>query len=212
MIRPRGNGRTAATLTSPVRKSVVDNPLRRGARGGRAGTAGRLLLGRRRLRVGLLRRAGLLAGTGFLAGPRTRPRIARAGLAGRPVARACGLFVGFAAVGAVEAAALEHDAYRVEELAQPARALVARGQRVIGEGLHDVEAVVALGARVAIGRHKYLRKMLSLFSTLSSQVLERPGELSHSPVGMTEVSPPCGVSTCVIRTSCSSDGNSPTNS
>ena len=68
-----------------------------------------------------------------------------------PVGRALGRL---AAVGAVEAAALEDHAHLAEQLAQTALALGALGQRVVAEGLHRVELVVALGARIGIGRHE----------------------------------------------------------
>ena len=58
-----------------------------------------------------------------------------------------------AAVGAVEARALEHHADGVEDLAQPAVALRALGQRVVGEALELLEGVAALGAGVLVGRH-----------------------------------------------------------
>ena len=58
-----------------------------------------------------------------------------------------------AAVGAVEARALEHHAHGVEELAQPAVALGADGQRVLAEALELLEGVAALGAGVLVGRH-----------------------------------------------------------
>ena len=58
-----------------------------------------------------------------------------------------------AAVVAVEAGALEDHADRVEELAQPALALRAVGERVVGEALDLLEGVAALGAGVLVGRH-----------------------------------------------------------
>ena len=58
-----------------------------------------------------------------------------------------------AAVGAVEARALEHHAHGVEQLAQPAVALGADGQRVVAEALELLEGVAALGAGVLVGRH-----------------------------------------------------------
>src|SRR5512144_91545 len=58
------------------------------------------------------------------------------------------------AVRAVEARALEHDADRGEQLAQPAPAGGALGQRVVGELLHHLEAFSARGAGVLVGRHR----------------------------------------------------------
>ncbi|GAA1481487.1 hypothetical protein GCM10009624_19270 [Gordonia sinesedis] len=62
-------------------------------------------------------------------------------------------------VGAVEPAALEDDADRIEQLAQLARALRAFGQRIVGERLVGVELVAALRARIRVGGHRYLRKL-----------------------------------------------------
>src|SRR5690349_15421128 len=87
-----------------------------GGRAARAGGPGRrvgLGLGRRRARVG--------AATG--------------GQRGRGAAAA--------GVGAVEAGALEDDTDGAEHLAQATLALRAGGQRVVAEGLHGLEAVVA---------------------------------------------------------------------
>ena len=58
-----------------------------------------------------------------------------------------------AAVVAVEAGALEDHADGVEHLAQPALALGAHGQRVVGEALHGLEEMAAVGAGVLIGGH-----------------------------------------------------------
>src|SRR5947209_11992304 len=146
MIGAPGNGKRRRAPAVPVGDGSVDNRLARGGRGGRRGAA-RRLLARRVLVAG----PALLARPALVAGLRTRRAFTGA------VGRALCLLAVLAAVGAVKAAALEHDADRIEQLAQPARALLARGQRVVGEGLHDVEAVVALGARVAVSRHENLR-------------------------------------------------------
>ena len=62
-----------------------------------------------------------------------------------------------AAVGAVEARALEDHADGVEDLAQPALALRAVGERVVAEALELLERVTALGAGVLVGGHGNLR-------------------------------------------------------
>ncbi len=74
-------------------------------------------------------------------------------------------------VGAVEAAALEHDAHGVEQLAQSSLALRALRQGVLGEGLEDLKAVIARGARVGVRRHGS-----SLVSTVGLRVpsIRRP--------------------------------------
>ena len=74
------------------------------------------------------------------------------GGAGGAVA-AAGAVGGGAAVVAVEARALEDHADGVEQLAQPALALWALGQRVVGEALELLEGVTALGAGVLVGGH-----------------------------------------------------------
>ena len=61
-----------------------------------------------------------------------------------------------AAVGAVEARALEDDADGVVELAQLAAARGALGQGVVGERLHDLQRLAAGGARVLVGGHGVL--------------------------------------------------------
>ena len=58
-----------------------------------------------------------------------------------------------AAVGAVEARALEDDADRGVDLAQLALAVRADGQRVVGELLNHFERLAALGALVLVRRH-----------------------------------------------------------
>ena len=58
-----------------------------------------------------------------------------------------------AAVVAVEAGALEHDADGAEHLAQPSRADRAHGQRVVGEALTHLELLAALGAGVLVDGH-----------------------------------------------------------
>ncbi len=58
-----------------------------------------------------------------------------------------------AAVGAVEAGALEHDTHGVEHLAQPTLALGAHREGVVGEALHDLEEVAAVVAGVLIRGH-----------------------------------------------------------
>ena len=75
------------------------------------------------------------------------------------------LLAGLTAVVAVEAAALEHHADLAEQLAQAPVALGALGQRVVAERLHHVELVVALGARIRIGRHEpsVMVKYLALY-------------------------------------------------
>ena len=60
---------------------------------------------------------------------------------------------GGAAVGLVEATALEGDADAPEHLAEVAAADGAFGQRSVAEGLHDLEFVVAVLAAVFVGRH-----------------------------------------------------------
>src|SRR5690606_25932538 len=112
-------------------------------RGGRGGGAGR---GARGARGAVLR---AVAG---------RARVGRAGVALAVVALGRNPATTGAAVGAVEAAALEHDPDRGEDLAQVAGASRALGQGGVGEGLHGLEAVVAGGAGVLVGRHVSLRR------------------------------------------------------
>ncbi len=71
-------------------------------------------------------------------------------------------FADLAAVGAVEAAALEHHPDGVEKLAQPTGALLACGQGIVGEGLDHIEAVAALGAGIAVSGHTNLRDGLNV--------------------------------------------------
>src|SRR5262245_43275032 len=121
------------TATCPRKACPVDNDSP-GDNSHRAASTGRNSAGDGRAGgAGATRRTGIRTRRGG-AGTAVRLR----GLAGGRGAAA--------AVGAVETAALEHDADRVEELAQLARALRADAQRLIGEGLNDVEAVVTLGA------------------------------------------------------------------
>src|SRR5512144_2746419 len=105
-----------------------------------AGVAGRLALRRLALcRLALCRLAFARPAVRGLTRPGPVPgRLSRA----RP------------AVRAVEARALEHDADRGEQLAQPAPAGGALGQRVVGELLHHLEAFSARGAGVLVGRHR----------------------------------------------------------
>ena len=74
-----------------------------------------------------------------------------------PLAGAAAEVLAVARIGPVEAAALEHHADRAVDLAQLAAAHRARGQRVVGECLHGLEAVAARGAGVLIGGHGVLR-------------------------------------------------------
>src|SRR2546423_14746772 len=119
MIDQRRNARRSPAGAVAPANPAVDNPLGRRARGGRCRA-----------------RAGLLAGAVLLARRRSRSVLVarrRTRVAGRrAVGRTLRLLAGLAAVGAVEAAALEHDADRVEELAQPPGALLACRQRVVG--------------------------------------------------------------------------------
>ena len=85
-------------------------------------------------------------------GARRRTRL------GRAVTRALGRL---ATVVAVEAAALEYHPDRAEQFAQPTRALLARGQRIFTECLDRIEAIVALGAGIAVSRHTNLRDGLN---------------------------------------------------
>ena len=110
-----------------------------------------------------------------------------------------------AAVGAVEAAALEHDPDRGEHLAEPAGALGAVGQRRVGEGLHGLEPVSAGGAGVLVGRHGFLR---SWHSHTESASLPRRDQ-SVPPSIVTPVS---GRSAAVTRRSCGSAGSASTSS
>ena len=57
---------------------------------------------------------------------------------------------GLAAVGAVEARALEDDADRAVDLAHRGAALRALGHRRVGEGLHQLELVLALGVGAGV--------------------------------------------------------------
>ena len=82
-------------------------------------------------------------------------RRGRVGLGGLAAGRRLG--AGRAGVGAVEARALEDDADRVEDLAQPPLARRALGQRLVGEGLHRLELVTARGAGVLVRGHVLLR-------------------------------------------------------
>src|SRR5215218_10386406 len=124
---------------------------RRSGRAGRRRAAGR----GSRLRAAGLRAAGLRAvrlRTVGLGAVRLRAvRLRTVGL-GAVLGRTVGRLL--AAVGAVEARALEHDADGVEDLAEPAGALRALGQGVVGEGLHGLEAVAALGAGVLVRRQR----------------------------------------------------------
>src|SRR5690606_24999855 len=105
--------------------------------GAGAGAGGARAAARRGL---LLRRAG----------------VARAGRAAGGAAG--GVAVRGAVVGAVEARTLEDHTDGVEELAQPAVAGGADGQRVVGEALELLEGVVALGAGVLVRGHgRFLR-------------------------------------------------------
>ena len=84
------------------------------------------------------------------AGRRARAAVTRR--PGRRGARARRRRAG-AAVGLVEAAALERDPGGVEHLLEPALAPRAHGERVLGERLDDLEAVAALGAAVFVRGH-----------------------------------------------------------
>src|SRR5205085_2133410 len=60
---------------------------------------------------------------------------------------------GGAAVGAVEAAALEDDAHRGEDLAQGSPAVGTLGEGLVPERLHDLEVLATLLAGVLVGGH-----------------------------------------------------------
>src|SRR5215471_2255997 len=60
---------------------------------------------------------------------------------------------GDTAIRPVEARPLEHNADRREQLAEPAPARRAHGQRVIAELLDSLQALPAFGARVLVRRH-----------------------------------------------------------
>ena len=89
----------------------------------------------------------------FEAPPESPPELVRGAVRGRGLRGRVAAGLRRAAVVAVEARALEHDAHRVEHLAEPALALGADRQGVLGEALHDLEEVSALGAGVLIGGH-----------------------------------------------------------
>src|SRR6185437_11257039 len=57
------------------------------------------------------------------------------------------------AVRPVEPRPLEHDAYRREQLAEPAPARRALGQRVVAELLDSFQPLSAFGARILVRRH-----------------------------------------------------------
>jgi cellulose synthase/poly-beta-1,6-N-acetylglucosamine synthase-like glycosyltransferase len=120
----------------------------RGRRGrGRRGRTGRRPGGD--LVPGLLVAAGgLVPGSPGVRAPR------RLGLLRvRPLRRGQGGLGGLTAVGPVEAGALEDDADGREDLAKLATARRADGQGVIGELLHDLEPLCAIGAGVLVRRH-----------------------------------------------------------
>src|SRR4029077_8306358 len=58
-----------------------------------------------------------------------------------------------AAVRAIKARALEHDPDRGEHLAEPAAARGAYAQRIVGELLHSLDRLTAIGAGVLICGH-----------------------------------------------------------
>src|SRR5690606_31053411 len=82
----------------------------------------------------------------------TRRPVRRGAVRGRPVRRHARARPR-PRVGAVEPRALEHDTHAREQLAQRARALGAGRERVVGEGLVDLEGVLARGAAVGVRRH-----------------------------------------------------------
>jgi len=153
---PRANVKRAGTKQVDGEVPPVDNVL--------AGGGGRRLR-RRRGGVGLQRVA---RGAGLLrrrrAGRVARTRAVWTGRGTRgAAARAVGGFAlgRFAAVVAVEAAALEHHPDVAEQFAEPARAVLAGRQGIVAERLDHIEAAGAFGTRVAVSRHTNLRGRLN---------------------------------------------------
>src|SRR6516164_5038421 len=133
-------------LAPPVTGATRSGDLRARGRGLARSALVRLLLGlgRRAGRAGVRTRRLRTSPGRLLAGCR--------GVGGRAVkllvlgaVRGSG-----AAIGPVEARALEHDADRGEQLAEPAPAGRAHGQRVIAELLDSLQALPAFGARVLV--------------------------------------------------------------
>src|SRR6266704_146277 len=146
----RAAGTTPATMPRRPGRPRRSGDLRARARGGARTALARLLLGlgrgTRRPRIGARR---LRVGPGGLL-TRGRRVGGRAVHLGRPVDG------GTAAVRPVEAGTLEHDANRREQLAKPAPAGGAHGERVIAELLDSLEALPAFGARILVRRHLVL--------------------------------------------------------
>src|SRR5438105_3801980 len=104
-----------------------------------------------RLRLGLARGRGVLLGLRL--GARLGVRLVAAGLLSTGLLSTRLRFRRRAAVGAVEAAALEHHADGAEHLAQGATARRAHPQRLVAERLHHLDVLAAVAARVLVGRH-----------------------------------------------------------
>ena len=104
-----------------------------------------------------------------------------------------------AAVRAVEPAALEDDPHRREHLPQLAAALGADGERRVGERLHGVEPVIALGAGVLVGGHC---SSAGWHSRVESASITREGQSVFPSV----TRPAFGSSAAVTGWSCGSAG------
>ena len=157
--RPSGPGRCSGFMAPegrPIRRPCAGNPQAPAGPGQervrRAGAGSRRRSSRSvERRGGRRRRSRSCRGLARRADLGGRARCSRLLLALVAAPSFCALLA--AAVVAVEARALEHHADGVEHLAQPALALGADGERVVGEALHGLEEVAAVGAGVLIGGH-----------------------------------------------------------
>ena len=86
-----------------------------------------------------------------------------------------------AAVVAVEAGALEHDAHGVEDLAQRALAVRAHGQRVVGEALAHLEGLATVGALVLVRRHGWSLQAAGTPTTRLLIMRQRPEVFQLKP-------------------------------
>src|SRR5690606_5777869 len=159
LTKPGKPGQYSGVPSGDARATPVTACGRRSGRAQRCavGSGGR---GRRgALAVGLAAAVGRRGARVALAPVRAR----RARRGGRAVRRA--------AVRAVEAGALEDDADRREDLAQPSLAARALGQRVVGELLHHLELLGAGGTGVLVGGHALLLNGSHRLGTLTVRLL-----------------------------------------
>src|SRR5690606_5359978 len=153
----RGPKPEALSRVRPGREPNAVHPAAIGRRGVRAEPCEDLRGGRARRAAGARRpRRRARTRAGRRGGRRRRRRRTggggRGGVGGR-LRRRRAARRGAAAVIAVEAGALEDNAHRREHLLQAALAVRALGEGVVGELLHRLEALAALGALVLVGRH-----------------------------------------------------------